>query len=78
MAMERDDMDDREERVEVGVIIGIGEKREERRERRRARGRSYSSSLVTLENSPFWSLVSQKRGLVSVKPCLRQPSSLTW
>lgn len=41
-------------------------------------GASYSSSLVTLENSPLLSLVSQKMGFVSLKPCLTHPSSLTW
>lgn len=39
---------------------------------------TYSSALVTFENSPFLSFVSQKMGFVSLKPCLTQPSSLTW
>lgn len=39
---------------------------------------SYTSSLVTFENSPFCNFVSQKIGFVSKKPCLTHPSSLTW
>lgn len=39
---------------------------------------TYSSSLVTLVNSPFSSFVFQKIGFVSLNPCLTHPSSLTW
>lgn len=39
---------------------------------------SHHRLLVTLENSPCSSFVFQKIGFVSKKPCLTQPSSLTW
>src|SRR6266480_1110926 len=38
----------------------------------------YSSSEVTLENSPFSNFVFQKIGFISVKPCGTHPSSFTW